>query len=358
MSEAALLRPGIATGSYPEREDVRESWLDRTTSAVFGALYQRFGPNHLDRGFLRQVARASEGLELLTTHKLSEMASVLRRDLHRNGLRPDLVASAFAVIREVSGRTLGMRHFDVQLLGGWAMMRGKIAEMETGEGKTLTATLPAATAALAGIPVHIITVNDFLVARDAAWMKPLYDVLGLSVGTILEGMSPTDRRHAYGCSITYCTNKQVVFDYLKDRLLLQQENRALHLKIEALHRADPRVSRLMMRGLCFAIVDEADSVLVDEARTPLIISGGRGAGDEERVYRQALDAARRMLAGRDYLVSERERHVDLTDLGRAHAARLTNRYGGVWNVRGPPRKHNPPGPGGLAFASARQALHR
>jgi len=334
MSEAALLRPGIATGSYPEREDVRESWLDRTTSAVFGALYQRFGPNLLDRGFLRQVARASEGLELLTTHKLSETAAVLRRDLHRNGLRPDLVASAFAVIREVSGRTLGMRHFDVQLLGGWAMMRGKVAEMETGEGKTLTATLPAATAALAGIPVHIITVNDFLVARDAAWMKPLYDVLGLSVGTILEGMSPTDRRRAYGCSITYCTNKQVVFDYLKDRLLLQQENRALHLKIEALHRADPRVSRLMMRGLCFAVVDEADSVLVDEARTPLIISGGRGAGDEERVYRQALGAARRMLAGRDYLVSERERHVDLTDLGRAHAARLTNRYGGVWNVPG------------------------
>jgi preprotein translocase subunit SecA len=262
------------------------------------------------------------------------MATVLRRDLHRHGLRPDLVASAFAVIREVSGRTLGMRHFNVQLLGGWAMMRGKVAEMETGEGKTLTATLPAATAALAGIPVHIITVNDFLVARDAAWMKPLYDVLGLSVGTILEGMSPTDRRRAYGCSITYCTNKQVVFDYLKDRLLLQQENRALHLKIEPLHRADPRVSRLMMRGLCFAVVDEADSVLVDEARTPLIISGGRGAGDEERVYRQALDAARRMMAGRDYLVSERERHVDLTDLGRAHLARLTNRYGGVWNVPG------------------------
>ncbi len=194
MSEAALMRPGIATGLYPEREDVRESWLDRTTSAAFGALYQRFGPNHLDRGFLRQVARAAEGLELLTTHNLSEMASVLRRDLHRNGLRPELVASAFAVIREVSGRTLGMRHFDVQLLGGWAMMRGKVAEMETGEGKTLTATLPAATAALAGIPVHIITVNDFLVARDSAWMKPLYDVLGLSVGTILEGMSTTDRR--------------------------------------------------------------------------------------------------------------------------------------------------------------------
>jgi preprotein translocase subunit SecA len=334
MSEAALLRPGIATGSYPEREDDRVSWLDRSARAVWGAVYQRCGRNNLDRGFLRRVAEASEGLGLLKAHEISDVVTALRRDLHRHGLRPDLVARAFAVIREVSGRKLGMRHFDVQLLGGWAMLRGKVAEMETGEGKTLAATLPAATAALAGIPVHIITVNDFLAARDAAWMKPIYDALGLSVGTILEGMSPPERRHAYGCSITYCTNKQVVFDYLKDRLLLQQEHRALHLKIEALHRADPRASRLMMRGLCFAIVDEVDSVLVDEARTPLIISGGRGAGDQERVYRQALDAARRMRAGRDYLVRERDRHIDLTDLGRAHAARLTDRYGGLWNAPG------------------------
>ncbi|HKS60782.1 MAG TPA: preprotein translocase subunit SecA [Xanthobacteraceae bacterium] len=332
MSEAVLLRPGIATGSYPEREEERESWLDRTASAMWGVLSQRFGGNDLDRGFLRRVAAASDRLELLGSKELDDVVAELRQDLHRNGLRPDLVARAFAVIREMSRRELGMRHFDVQLLGGWAMMRGKVAEMETGEGKTLTATLPAATAALAGIPVHIITVNDFLAARDAAWMKPLYDALGLSVGTVLEGMSPAERRHAYGCSITYCTNKQVVFDYLKDRLLLQQESRALHLKIEALHRPDPRASRLVMRGLCFAIVDEADSVLVDEARTPLIISGGRGAGDQERVYRQALDAARRMQAGRDYLVSEHERRIDLTDLGRAHAKRLTARYGGVWSA--------------------------
>lgn len=334
MSEAVLLRPGIAAGSYPEREEERESWLDRTASAMCGGLYQRLGSNDLDQDFLRRVVKASEGLELLAPQDLNDVVILLRQDLHRNGFQPNLVAKAFAVIRELSSRKLGMRHFDVQLLGGWAMMRGKVAEMETGEGKTLTATLPAATAALAGIPVHIITVNDFLAARDATWMEPLYGALGLSVGTILEGMSPPERRHAYGSSITYCTNKQVVFDYLKDRLLLQQESRALHLKIEALHRADPRSSRLVMRGLCFAIVDEADSVLVDEARTPLIISGGRGAGDQERVYRQALDAARRMQTGRDYLVSEHERRVDLTDLGRAHAKRLTARHGGVWNAPG------------------------
>src|SRR5260221_3065034 len=185
---------------------------------------------------------------------------------------------------------------------------------------------------MAGIPVHIITVNDFLVSRDAAWMKPIYDALGLNVGTILEGMSAPERKRAYGCAITYCTNKQIVFDYLKDRLLLQQENRSLHLRVESLYRTDPRVHRVMMRGLCFAIVDEADSVLVDEARTPLIISGGQGAGDQERVYRQALDAARRMRRGRDYVTRERDRQIDLTELGRAHAVRLTERNGGVWSA--------------------------
>ena len=137
-----------------------------------------------------------------------------------------------------------------------------------------------------------------------------------------------ERRHAYGCAITYCTNKQVVFDYLKDRLLLQQENRSLHLRIEGLHRDEPRAHKMMMRGLCFAIVDEADSVLVDEARTPLIISSGKSAGDEERVYRQALEAARRMRQRRDYVVREQDRNVELTELGRA--VRLTERRGGVW----------------------------
>ena len=334
MSEAARSRPGIALGHYPEREDERLSWLDRTASAAFGTLRQHLGRNNLDRDFVDRVATAARGLDRLDERAISGIVAELRRELHKHGLRPNLVARSFALIRELAGRCLGMRHFDVQLLGGWAMMRGKIAEMETGEGKTLAATLPAATAALAGIPVHIITVNDFLVSRDAAWMKPVYDALGLSVGTVLEGMALAERKRAYGCAITYCTNKQIVFDYLKDRLLLQQENRALHLRIEGLHRSEPRVHKLMMRGLCFAIVDEADSVLVDEARTPLIISGGQATGDQERVYQQALDTARRMRQGRDYVIRERDRHVDLTELGKAHAVRLTERHGGVWRSLG------------------------
>ena len=332
MSKAVRFRPGIALGRYPERADARLGWLDRVTGTAIGALRQRVGPNKLDRGFLHLVARAAEGLDRLDEHAVRVQVAELRRSLHRHSLRSDLVARSFALIRELSGRHLGMRHFDVQLLGGWAMVQGRIAEMETGEGKTLTATLPAATAALAGIPVHIITVNDFLVSRDAAWMKPLYDALGLNVGAILEGMPPAERKRAYGCAITYCTNKQVVFDYLKDRLLLQQENRSLHLRIEGLHRNEPRVQKVLMRGLCFAIVDEADSVLVDEARTPLIISGGQVAGDQERVYRQALEAASRLRKGRDYAIREQDRIVELTELGRAHAVRLTERHGGVWSA--------------------------
>lgn len=334
MSEAARSRPGIALGRYPERADERQAWLDRVAGAAFGMLRRNFGRNNLDRDFVDLVAAAAQGLDRLDERAISAIVAELRHELHRHGLRPDLVARSFALIRELAGRRLGIRHFDVQLAGGWAMVRGKIAEMETGEGKTLTATLPAATAALAGIPVHIITVNDFLVSRDAAWMKPVYDALGLSVGTVLEGMALAERRRAYGCAITYCTNKQIVFDYLKDRLLLQQENRALHLRIEGLHRNEPRVHKLMMRGLCFAIVDEADSVLVDEARTPLIISGGQAAGDQERIYLQALDAARRMRQGRDYVIRERDRHLDLTELGKAHAVRLTERQGGVWRSLG------------------------
>jgi preprotein translocase subunit SecA len=210
------------------------------------------------------------------------------------------------------------------------MLEGKVAEMETGEGKTLTATLPACAAALAGIPVHIVTVNDFLVLRDAAWMKPLYGFFGLKVGTITEGMTPEARRAAYACDITYCTNKQLVFDYLKDRLMLGQEARPLHLQVEGLHAEYPRTGRLLLRGLCFVIVDEADSVLVDEARTPLIISNVADTAQETQVYLDAIAMARQLVSGVDFSIRPRERDVELTERGQRHAASLAEPYGGVW----------------------------
>jgi preprotein translocase subunit SecA len=266
----------------------------------------------------------------LTDKQVAESVPELRRRLFSEGLDEALVARTFAIVREIATRRLGMRPFDVQLLGGRVMLEGKIAEMETGEGKTLTATLPACAAALAGIPVHIVTVNDFLVMRDAAWMGPLYKFFGLTVGTITEGMSPEARRAAYACDITYCTNKQIVFDYLKDRLVVGRHKGDLHLRIEGLHAEQPRSRRRLLRGLCFVIVDEADSVLVDEARTPLIISNASDASYEERIYGEAIAIARQLQTGTAFSIRPRDKEVDLTDAGRSAAAELSIPYGGVW----------------------------
>jgi preprotein translocase subunit SecA len=237
-TNSALLRPGVAVGRYPQREDVRENWLDRAIARINGAVRQllRSRGHGYDR-FISQVNAAALGLEALSDQELGWRTHELRRRMYSEGLKDLLVAECFALVREVAGRRLGMRHYDVQLFGGRVMLEGMIAEMETGEGKTMTATLPAVAAALAGIPVHVVTVNDFLVARDAEWMKPIYKAFGLSVSTILEGMSLEERRAAYACDITYCTNKQLTFDYLKDRLLLGQENRPLHLQVEGCTRS-------------------------------------------------------------------------------------------------------------------------
>jgi preprotein translocase subunit SecA len=276
------------------------------------------------------VERAAAGLDSLADGDLRARVNELRRNLYARGLRDELVVAAFALVREVASRRLGMRHYDVQLHGGWVMLQGMVAEMETGEGKTLTATLAAATAALAGIPVHIVTVNDFLAARDAQWMGPIYHALGLSVGTVTEGMDRDQRREAYRRSVTYCTNKQLAFDYLKDRILLGEENRPLHLNLEELHAETPRTSGLLLRGLCFAIVDEADSVLIDEARTPLIIANRASTEEQENTFKQAVRIARSLETQRDFSI-DAHRQAELTDLGSAQIARLSRSLGGVWS---------------------------
>ena len=331
MSSTAALRPGIALGRYPQREDVRESWLDRTAAGITGFVRQRAAgrsPGH--DAFLARVNAAAGDLPGLGNDQIRALVPDLRRRLYSEGLTDELVARVFGIAREAAGRLLGMRPFDVQLLGARVMLEGRIAEMETGEGKTLTATLPACAAALAGVPVHIVTVNDFLVMRDAAWMKPLYAFFGLRVGTITEGLAPDARRAAYGCDITYCTNKQLAFDYLKDRLMLGQESRRLHLQVEGLHAELPRTGRLLLRGLCFVIVDEADSVLVDEARTPLIISNAGDTTQQRQVYGEAVALARQLESGMDFSIRPREREIDLTERGRRRAAQLAEPYGGVW----------------------------
>ncbi|WP_341235632.1 preprotein translocase subunit SecA [uncultured Sulfitobacter sp.] len=331
MSDRMIMRPGLLGGFYPERSDERLSTPDRIMANAYGRLQQVFARRPVSkRLFLRRVKREGHQLQDLSNSELAEMRVALAEDLQLNGLGRQNTAEAFALVREVSGRVLGMRHFDVQLVGGLIMLQGQIAEMATGEGKTLTATLTAAVMALSGVPVHVVTVNDFLASRDADWMQPLFAFLGLSVGVILEDMDVDERRAAYACDITYCTNKQLAFDYLKDRLILEAETRPLHMALEGLLHDRARREEVMMRGLCFAIVDEADSVLVDEARTPLIIAQKGDASEMETIYRQAINTARTLQTPRDFTMSERDFRIDFTDLGKAQLRRSTQQLGGVW----------------------------
>ena len=213
----------------------------------------------------------------------------------------DLLPEAFAVVREASLRTLGMRHFDCQLIGGMVLHDGKIAEMKTGEGKTLVATLPAYLNALTGAGVHVVTVNDYLAQRDAEWMGQIYRFLGLEVGCIVHGLTDAERKQAYGADITYGTNNEFGFDYLRDNMKFQQD-------------------RLVQRELHYAIVDEVDSILIDEARTPLIISGP--AEKSTQLYYHVNGIIPQMKKEVDYTIDEKARSVTLTEEGVAHAESL------------------------------------
>ncbi|WP_418765960.1 preprotein translocase subunit SecA [Mailhella sp.] len=225
------------------------------------------------------------------------------RDQVQNGGRSldDVLPEVFALVREASSRVMGMRHYDVQLVGGMVLHAGKIAEMKTGEGKTLVATLPVVLNALSGKGVHVVTVNDYLARRDAEWMGRLYNFLGLSVGVIVQGLNDDERKAAYACDITYGTNNEFGFDYLRDNMKFYAE-------------------QLVQRGHNFAIVDEVDSILIDEARTPLIISG---ASDESTELYQAMDAVVRQLkAEEDYTLDEKSKTAMLTDAGVAKCEKI------------------------------------
>lgn len=230
----------------------------------------------------------------LTDEDFPKKTQEFRDRLENGQTLDDLLPEAFALVREASRRTLGMRHFDVQLVGGMVLHKGKIAEMKTGEGKTLVATLPAYLNALAGKGVHIVTVNDYLASRDAAWMGPVYQFCGLSVGLIVHDLSYPERKAAYACDITYGTNNELGFDYLRDNMVVSPDN-------------------MVQRPLNFAIIDEVDSILIDEARTPLIISG-EGDKPTDLYYRIARFVPR-LINEDDYKVDEKANIVTLTEEG-------------------------------------------
>ncbi|HEY0685559.1 MAG TPA: preprotein translocase subunit SecA, partial [Steroidobacter sp.] len=277
------------------------NWLTQ----LFGSRNQR-----LLNGYSRIVDKTNaleESFRALSDEQLQAKTGEFRQLLEQGKTLDDIAPQAFAATREAARRVLGMRHFDVQLIGGSALHQGKIAEMRTGEGKTLVATLAAYLNALPAKGVHVVTVNEYLASRDAEWMGRVYRFLGLTVGVIKSGQSSEEKRAAYACDITYGTNNEFGFDYLRDNLAFRLEDR-------------------VQRALTYAIVDEVDSILIDEARTPLIISGP--AEESTELYLRINELAPRLKRQEseegegDYWADEKTRQVHLSDAGHEHAEQL------------------------------------
>jgi preprotein translocase subunit SecA len=325
MSTATLLNlvsGDIAPGRpYAERDEREPPWHDKLALGLWhgGALplLRRLGVRER-RGpaFVSMVNRHADEFAAATDDDLRASGRRCRTELRRLGFTSPAVARSFALVREAATRVLGKRHYDSQLQAGAWLLRGLLVEMATGEGKTFAATLPACTAALAGLPVHVITVNDYLAARDAETMAPLYRFFGLRCAAVVHGMSRPDRRAAYASDIAYCSNKELAFDYLRDRAALGDRASPLHLAVEGLRDAGPRDAATVLRGLSFAIVDEADSVFIDEARTPLILSAtvDDSAGAEPSAL--ALEIAGRLVEGVHFELERSLLRVRLTDAGR------------------------------------------
>jgi len=254
---------------------------------------------------IKAINDAEAEMQALSDDKLKAQTEALRKRLAQGETEDDILIDAFATVREAAKRTLGQRHFDVQLMGGIVLYEGRISEMKTGEGKTLVATLPVYLNALSGKGVHVVTVNDYLASRDAGWMGQVYEFLGLTVGCIVAGLDDAERRAAYGCDVTYGTNNEFGFDYLRDNLKFSLEE-------------------MVQRDHHFAIVDEVDSILIDEARTPLIISGP--AETSADLY-MAIDGLMASFTEADFELDEKARSVSLTEDGVRRAEELLEEAG-------------------------------
>lgn len=280
---------------------------------VLNKIFKSYSEKEVKRvmPIVKQINELEDTMAKLTDKELQEKTNYFKGELENGKTLDDILPEAFAVVREASKRVLGLRHFDVQLIGGIILHQGRIAEMKTGEGKTLVATLPVYLNALTGKGVHVITVNDYLATRDSEWMGKLYKFLGLSVGLVINGMEPAEKKYSYSCDITYGTNNEFGFDYLRDNMVIYKD-------------------QLVQRDLHYAIVDEIDSILIDEARTPLIISGRANKSSE--LYKRADNFVRTLDAKviieedvKDYDQAEdNEKYDYIVDL-KAKSASLTQK---------------------------------
>lgn len=317
---------------YPQFMDRRElSWLDRFAERLRIALRirQQFSERRLD-AFVADVLAAQSRLEPLGEAGRAQALRDIRYRLRRDGYLAAHVVESFAMIRILSQELLGLSHFPTQIKGGLVLLHGMLAEMDTGEGKTLTATLSAATVALSGRSVHIVTVNDYLAERDANLLRPLYAQLDLSTGLVLENMSPAEKFSQYQCDIVFCTNKTLVFDYLRDRIALGDRMDALSVALDALSGRSRK--DVLLPGLQYVIVDEADSVFVDEAKTPLIISSATPNPEMEAFYRAAIMLARQMESTVHFVTNHDAGQILVTEAGRSLLAALCVDLPGLWQA--------------------------
>ncbi len=273
--------------------------FDKILALLFGTKHERDIKNL--RPLVDRINALEDEMKAVAFSDFTSRTAEFRARIERGETLDDLLPEAFALVRETSVRTLGMRHFDVQMMGGVVLHQGKISEMKTGEGKTLVATLPVYLNALSGKGVHVVTVNDYLARRDSEWMGRIYKALGLTVGVIQHNMDPYERQDAYRCDVTYGTNNEFGFDYLRDNMV---EHGSLRTQ----------------RGLNYAIVDEVDSILIDEARTPLIISGS--TDESTKKYSLINKIIPSLKEGADYEIKEKERNALLTEDGVKHVERL------------------------------------
>ena len=323
----------LLSGGVIEKNIIELNLFDKTVFSMISSGKNLFSKivSH-DKYLTKKIILRCETLASMPDEELYQLLSEQRQWLCCHSLDDKALIATFALIREVSWRTLNMRHHHTQIRASIALLRGEVAEMATGEGKTLAATLAASTAALMGIPVHVVSVNDYLTERDAQEMRVLYEALGLRVGVIKHDMEMAERKAAYYCDITYCSNKELVFDYLKDRIARNNKltNPAFQCELTS---APESADTLMQRGYHFAIIDEADSIFVDEARTPLIISGEEKFGEtEENLLRTAMIIADELVVEQHFVINE-QGGVQLTPQGEKHLSEGSTIYGGLWCSR-------------------------
>jgi len=328
------LRPGVTLGLYPQQQETWPGILETQIRLFVAKMkYQIERRKYTHNYILKRVNAFEAEVQKLSDQEMDQHINQLKKRLHQFGLKESLVAETFATVREVSFRVIGKRHFDVQVLAGWVMINGMLVEMETGQGKTLTATLPACTAALAGIPVHIVTSNDYLAERDEEILRPLYQGMGLTSGSIVDGMETEPRKDVYKCDIVHSTSQQITFDYLRDRMEMGDDIGKLQIQFKHLqNQQQSKPSAFLLRGLCFTIIDEADSLLIDEAKTPLIISQTRENEKQNQSYADALYLVK-SLSDTDFKINETHQEIILTSTGKTKLLELAKTLDDEWQQK-------------------------